>query len=81
MRTFIRYDKNGKIISVAQVTSLGEGIEHPFFLTDETEKVLELRATDPIAKQDCLAIHSQCVVDLAKKRVIQKTKRQRRDIP
>ena len=69
MRTFIHYNKNGKVLSVAQIEVLAEGLEHPFVLTDETEEVLELKYDDPIAKQACHEIHDSYVVDIKKKKL------------
>jgi hypothetical protein len=72
MRIFIHYDQTGRILSVAQVESMAEGLEHPFLLADETEGVLELNPDDPAAKQACHEIHTGYVVEVANKRLKKK---------
>lgn len=69
MQIFIRHDKSGKILSVAKVESMPEGLKHPFLLVDKNERVLELKGNDIPAGKGCHEIHDSYVVDVKKKKL------------
>ena len=46
MELFVRFDRNGKIISVAKVQRMHESLTHPFASLDEGEDVLKLQPTE-----------------------------------
>jgi hypothetical protein len=72
MRIFVHYDKQGQIISVVQIESLGEGLEHPFLLDEKSGGVLELKADDPAASLPLLEIHEGFVVNVDSKKIERK---------
>jgi hypothetical protein len=47
MRTFIQFDRKGKIRSVIRLPELPEGVEHPFGELAEGESVIELDPEAP----------------------------------
>ena len=73
MRTFIRYDERGEIISVLKAAIMPGGAEHPFQLTGAGEGVIELKGDDPVAALDSLEIHDGYTVDVKEKRLVKKT--------
>lgn len=73
MRTFVHYDKNGQILSVAQVERLVEGLAHPFVMSNKGEGVLELGADDPAARLEPHDLHDGYIVEVSKKRLKKKT--------
>jgi hypothetical protein len=46
-RVFVHHDADGKILSVAVVHTMPEGLEHPFPLQNEEHGVIEVAPDDP----------------------------------
>ena len=75
MRTFIRYDAQGRIMSVLKAVIMPGTAEHPFQLTDEGEGVIELEPDDPLAALDSLEIQEGYAVDLKKQQLVKQQPR------
>jgi hypothetical protein len=69
VRTFIHYDQNGEIVSVAKVEVMPEHLEHPFTLTEEAHGVLELDPEDPLAEKAGGELIGAYSVDVKSKRL------------
>lgn len=73
MRTFIQYDGEGEVIAVVQTESLPAGLEHPFYLEDETHGVLELNAGDEAARRPGSELARDFRVDVARRKLVEKS--------
>lgn len=73
MRTFIQYDGEGAVIAVVQTESLPAGLEHPFYLEDETHGVLELNEGDEAARRPGGELATSFKVDVAKRKLVGKS--------
>lgn len=73
MRTFIQYDADGEVIAVVQTESLPQGLEHPFYLEDETHGVLELSEGDAAARRPGSELGHAFRVNVAKRKLVEKS--------
>lgn len=73
MRTFIQYDGEGEVIAVVQTESLPGGLEHPFYLEDETHGVLELHEGDEAARRPGGELGMAFRVDVARRKLVEKS--------
>jgi hypothetical protein len=73
MRTFIQYDGDGEVIAVVQTEALPAGLEHPFYLEDETHGVLELNEGDETARRPGTELGLAFKVDVATRRLVEKS--------
>ena len=73
MRTFIHYDGDGNIISVAQTESLPEGIEHPFHLEDEKHGAAEVTDDAEAGKHTAAELAEGFKFDAAKRKLVKKS--------
>lgn len=73
MRVFIKYDQEGKIISVSKVNLMPEELENPYGDLTDKEQVLEVTETEEIAQLDAIQIHSNYRVDIQSKKLVPHT--------
>lgn len=71
MRTFVLYNDKGEVQSVARVDALAEGVEHPFFIQDEKQKVLEVKGSK-LEELPPAELHDHYRVDTAKQKLVKK---------
>lgn len=72
MRMFVKYDKNGSILSFCKVDSFPDTYETPFDPTEPGEFVVEIESTASLDKLECDEIHDNYVVDVGKKKLKKK---------
>lgn len=71
MRTFVRYNHDGQVLSVSKARQMPEHVEHPFAL-DEGESALEVPVTSPLAALDVIQLHDGYHVDVKTKQLVKK---------
>jgi hypothetical protein len=64
-RVFVHHDESGKILSVAVVRTMPEGLGHPFHLAQAAHGVLEVAADDPAFAGGFEQAHETQIVDIA----------------
>ncbi|MCB9101775.1 MAG: hypothetical protein H6632_19730 [Anaerolineales bacterium] len=74
MKIFIIYNLEGEILSVSKVEQIPEDLDQPFVFLPDEESVLEIEATENLAKLSPLQFHKQYVIDIEKKKLMKKTK-------
>ena len=67
MELFVRFDRNGKILSVAKVQQMHESLTHPFGGLEEGDDVLRLEPTEELAALDAHEIAAQYSVDMERR--------------
>jgi len=70
MRTFVKFDKQGKIVATYRLEALPEGLEHPYTDLAEGEFVLEVEPTKEFENLSCLEIHEKFKVDVRTKKLV-----------
>lgn len=73
MRIFIKYDQEGKIISVSKVDLMPEELENPYGDLAANEQVLEVTETEEIAQIDAIQIHTNYRVDTQRKKLVSRS--------
>ena len=73
MKIFIKYNSEGKIISVSKVKFLPEGIEHPYSVLEENEYVIEVPLTGELMQLEAVKLHDNYKVDIETKQLVHKT--------
>ena len=73
MRTFIEYDEDGEIVAVLKTESLPEGRKQPFYLEGTKHGALEVSGDAEVAKLDGGAIAKGFKVDVAKRKLVEKS--------
>ena len=71
-RLFVRFDKNGKVVSTMKVNVMDESLEHPFCFLEEGESALEIKASARYKSLQCHEICEQYMVDVKKKKLKKK---------
>jgi hypothetical protein len=69
-RIFVHHDKEGKILSIASVETMQEGLPHPYWLEDPSHGVLEAPADDPAFAAGLEHAHRSFRVDVAAGRLV-----------
>ncbi len=70
MRTFVKYDKKGKILATCRMDSVPEGFDHPFLELKAGESVLEVEPKGGLKNVSCVKIHEQYRVDGRQKKLV-----------
>ena len=73
MRTFIHFDAGGRILAVVQTESLPEGVEHPFYLEDESHGALEVTGNKDVGKHAVGDLYKAFKVDVAKRKLVKQS--------
>jgi hypothetical protein len=72
MRTFVKHNKAGDILSICRTEFVPEEMETPFGVLQKGEFVLEIKESDAMNKMAAEEIHESHKVDTAKKKLIKK---------
>ena len=64
MRTFVVYDEQGNILSVARVEVMPEGVEQPFYITDEEKQKVSEVTDEKLTAIDPLELHDNFKIDV-----------------
>jgi len=70
MRTFVKFDKEGNILSTCRLEFVPEGAEHPYEDLAEGESVIEIPSTEAVEGISCAEIHAKYKVDPGRKRLV-----------
>lgn len=72
MRTFVKHNKAGMILSICRTEFVSEVLETPFGTLEKGEFVLEIAETDTMKKMPSEEIHEAYKVDVEKKKLVKK---------
>jgi len=70
MRTFVKYSRDGVVLSVVKVQIMPAHVEQPFADLADGESVLEV--SGPLADVDAADLHNGYQVDVTKKQLVKK---------
>ena len=70
MRMFVKFDREGKIVSVCKAEVMAEDVEDPYGFVEERESVIEVEPTGELERESCLEIHEGYRVDVRKKKLV-----------
>ncbi len=73
MRTFVKYNRDGEILSVCAVEVMPPDFETPFELLGEGESALEAPAGGEWERLEPLDVHAKYRVDVRRKRLVKRT--------
>ena len=73
MRSFVRYNREGEILSVSRVGVMPEGLNQPYAMLGEEETVLEVSPEGEFLQLDTIQIHEGYKVDIGEKKLVKKT--------
>ena len=72
MRTFVKYNKAGSILSVCRTDFVSKEMETPFGILQKGEFVIEIKEGDATKKMLLEEIHDTHKVDVEKKKLVKK---------
>lgn len=72
MRTFVKYNKVGDILSICRTEFVAEEMETPFGMLQKGELVLEIKESDSMKKMPSEEIHETHKVDTVNKKLVKK---------
>jgi hypothetical protein len=70
MRTFVKYNRDGVVLSVAKVRIMPAQLEHPFADLADGDGVLEV--SGPLADVDTAELHNGYQIDVKKQQLVKK---------
>ena len=71
MNIFVKYNSEGRILSVTRVNKMPEGIKHPYAVgVEEGVEVLDIEPLGQFADMEPLDIHNNFAVDVEKKKLV-----------
>ncbi|NEQ80714.1 MAG: hypothetical protein F6K26_10810 [Moorea sp. SIO2I5] len=73
MKIFIKYNSEGKIISISKIRFMPSGMEHPYGILEEDEFVIEMPLTEELMQIEAVELHDNYRVDVETKQLVQKT--------
>ncbi len=74
MRTFVRYNSGGDVVSVTRVEVMPKNLEQPYMDLGPGESVVELSEGSPHAKLDLLELHNEYKVDVKTKQMFKRSR-------
>lgn len=74
MTTFVKFDKDGNILSTCRLEFIPQGLQHPSIDLAENESVIEAEPADAFAAMSCLDMHNNYKVDVSKGKLVSKAK-------
>ena len=73
MNIFVKYNSEGRILSVTRVNKMPEGLKHPYAVdSEEGVEVLSIEPLGQFADMEPLDIHNNFAVDVEKKKLVKK---------
>lgn len=69
-RIFVHHDKDGRILSIASIETVPEGVPHPYWLEDPSHGVFEAQADDPAFANGLEHAHQNVRVDTSVGRLV-----------
>lgn len=72
MRIYVRYEQDGRIVSVLKAAVVHESVSEPFGDLEEGQGVIELEPTPELEQLECHDVHEQFEVDVAAKQLRRK---------
>jgi len=72
LNIFVKYDGNGRILSVTRVNKMPEGLKHPYAVdSEEGAEVLDIEPLGKFADMEPLEIHNNYIVNVEKKTLVE----------
>lgn len=81
MRIFVKYNRDGEILSVSKIAVMPESLNQPYTLLGEGEAVLEVPAEEDYLRLDALKLHEGYEVDIGQEKLVKKSKSVKRSKP
>lgn len=73
MKIFVKYNRNGEILSVSKINEMEETVDQPYAFLTEDEFVMAVPASEELLQLDVLQIHLGYKVDVKTKTLLKKT--------
>ncbi|NER28622.1 MAG: hypothetical protein F6J89_13565 [Symploca sp. SIO1C4] len=73
MKIFIKFNSEGKILSISKLRFMPEGMEHPYGILEENEDVIEVPLTEELMQIETVELHDTYQIDIETKQLVKKT--------
>jgi hypothetical protein len=72
MRVFVKYNRDGEVLSVSKVEMMPQHLEQPFGTLEDGVQFIEVDAKPPATQLSALELHEGYKVDVKKKKLVKK---------